>query len=92
MACRRCSSCAANWPTSVDKYRLCPECKGKTDYVSSSEPMPHSEVMHRLFEVYCRDRDAEREEQMASFEAAVAATPTIPDPGEVPADEQPQGD
>lgn len=91
MPARRCSSCGINWKPITDKYRLCPECGERTDWMNNAEPMDESEINHRLFDVYCKQRDAKLETQMKDLECAFEAAPTIPDPGEVPADEQPEG-
>lgn len=99
MPARRCNT-HGNWPVG-SKFHECQECEEKTDWVSNADPMDETEVNHRLFDVFCRDRDATLKEQVDGLEAAVSATQSIPDPSgsedllplpEQSADAQPEGD
>jgi predicted amidophosphoribosyltransferase len=59
VATRRCSACAANWPTD-NRYTTCPTCGEKTDYMGTASAMSRREALHLVFEAHYERREQER--------------------------------
>lgn len=82
---RYCSQCEYDWPQHR-QYNLCPKC-GRNTVAETSDVKPNETAATILAAKY-REFEAWLETgQMASFEAALANTPTIGDPD----DAQPDG-
>jgi hypothetical protein len=66
----RCNPCSTNWPASVkvadvtETFNPCPECDGKTDFLSNATPIEDTEAIsrkrHADFERWYADREAKR--------------------------------
>lgn len=77
-----CSQCKHDWPP-LQAYNVCPKCQRCTVAETADDP-PNEAAAAALRARYAAFERWLAEGQMATFEAALEATPNIPDPDPEP--------
>lgn len=85
---RWCAQCSVDWPA-LQLYNLCPKC-GRCTAAETSDERPDEfaasnvAARYRAFEKFLRQREEAEDAIIDELEAALARTPTIPDPPGTP--------